>query len=38
MTAAMFHTRVGLIAQASIDHVCVTLHLGGTVSAPHTFS
>ena len=36
MTATMFHTRVGLVAQADIDHACVMLHLGSTVSATHT--
>ena len=31
MTFAMFHSRVGLVAHASIEHACVTLHLGGII-------
>ena len=32
MIAATFHLPVGLFTHAGIDHTCVALHLGGTVS------
>ena len=35
MTATTFHTHVALVAQAGIDHACVMLHLGSTISASH---
>ena len=31
MTATVFHLHVALLAHLSIEHTCVTLHLGGTV-------